>query len=173
MKQNGQLFSLDFLVAMGLIVLLLGTTIQWMNRFAFESHEQFARTELERAGQTAAILLVSNPKTTCQLYANAPPSRSLETNVNNCIDTTKISALNASGLLASELGLTTDYGFHIRAGTTEIGTLPSGTTPIFSTGLNGIVHNGNLNKSDLYRCIKKQPSCALTSEVILFQTWKN
>lgn len=173
MNQNGQLFSLDFLLAMGLVVLLLGTVISIGQRQAFEIHEASRRNELAQTGQHAVIALVTNPKTTCTLFANGTGT-ALETNVNNCLDWGKITGPTGLSIpdLAKEIGLPANYSFFIKTETQTIGTDPLDIPPaIFSQDFNAIISNGTVSKKELYRCIKKQ-GCTISSQAVSFKAWK-
>lgn len=70
MKQNGQIFSLDFLISLALVILAIGMAMQFLELKEYETKDYTEQMELERIGNTAAELLVSNPEIVCELTDN-------------------------------------------------------------------------------------------------------
>ncbi len=174
MNPKGQLFSVGFLLAMGLLILVLGVLMSYANRQAFELHRQQTDHEFNQVGQTATLFLTSNPALTCKLVANAQGNASLNMNINNCLDWTKLSALTPAQI-KQELGIPAAYLFRISAsGFGVVEDAPnSGVSGFFSSDASLVVLNGNLSKADYYTCLKKEP-CPLTTQtrIVTLEVWK-
>lgn len=67
MNQKGQIFTLDFLISMVLVILALGLVIQFLELNEYNLQEQELRHELETVGSMAADLMVSSPEIVCEL----------------------------------------------------------------------------------------------------------
>lgn len=67
MDKKGQIFSLDFLLSIILVVLALGLILNTMELNVYNMKEEEMKRELRTIGETAADLLVSSPDIVCQL----------------------------------------------------------------------------------------------------------
>ncbi len=67
MKKNGQVFSLDVLISIVLIIVALGVAMRFFEIKEYETKELMEQSELERIGNTASELLVNNPDLVCEL----------------------------------------------------------------------------------------------------------
>ncbi|MBU0636111.1 hypothetical protein KKE06_03735 [Candidatus Micrarchaeota archaeon] len=180
MKPKGQLLSLDFLFAIGLIFLAMGITLKFGEMFAFEwqSHQQ--QIELEHYGQTAGFLLMASPSLICQME-NSTGAPIVGLFVNNCIDTTKIVSKSA-------LGLPSDYEYSV-FNDSDQGLLAGSSTPsfdtknIFATKLKAIVWSGDIPKAKVHKCLQErfptapdpedeQIHCTLEKKDIILTVWK-
>ncbi len=69
MKQKGQIFSLDVLISIVLIIVALGVAMRFFELKEYETKELMEQLELERVGSAASELLVNNPNLVCELTA--------------------------------------------------------------------------------------------------------
>jgi len=67
MKKKGQVFSLDFMISLIIIILGLGLVIQFAEVKSYDIKDEELFNELKRVGETAGNLIVSNPNTICEL----------------------------------------------------------------------------------------------------------
>ncbi len=68
--RKGQIFSLDFLLGVMLIIVIIGSLTQAMDVTAFTAKQNRADYELFVAGDIATEILVSSPKSTCEVVAS-------------------------------------------------------------------------------------------------------
>ena len=169
MHKKGQLLSLDFLLAMGLLVLAFGLALKFGETASFEFEEAREKNETNQTGEQAMILLLSNPQITCELKdaAFAP----LGVFLNNCLDTAK-------DINRQALGIPPEFEFLVQAGSQVIATSSTGPPPalsrqVFSTQIQAVVSSGGVFKKDAYACMRQQ-SCPLLplQKTIRLQVWK-
>lgn len=176
MKQKGQLLSLDFLLAIALVILGFGVIIKFSEMAVFEWQEQQEWLETETYGQNAVLLLLSNPQLTCEIKAWNDVN--LGEHVNNCIDISPSHDINQAAL-----GLPDDWNYNIfnrTDGSLIRGTRdPSDSSPrIFSVDINAIVFSGKIPKNVLYKCLKKKNwegtpyACPLAEKQVWVRIWK-
>lgn len=92
-KENGQLYSLDFLISVGLLVLAIGLTLNFYETTAYQEKEARTRNELNTIALTAANILAA--KSTCPEAAfSAQGYRAY-----GCYDRAKLSGISKSDLL--------------------------------------------------------------------------
>jgi hypothetical protein len=172
MKPNGQLLSLDFLLAIGLVILALGVSLKFSHQAVFEWQEQQERNELEKRGENAVLLLMSNPENTCEIKDT--DGNPLGEHVNNCINVS-----NPSPISSETLGLPDELGYRIfneTDGALIAGSqsLPSDAPNVFSVETKAIVSDtdGKIPKADLYSCLKKS-GCTPAEKTIRVNVWKS
>lgn len=182
MKKNGQLLSLDFLLAIGLVILALGIVLKFSGMSAFEWQEQQEQTELENAGKTAVLLLLSNPQLTCEIK-NVDGSL-LGMHLNNCIDWSKPFSQASLGLPNDwnySIRNQTDYHFPLIRSTQRVdvnGSPVDSPSALFAVDFNAMVSNGPVFKSTVYNCLKTkdwtgQPlPCGFQKNMIGIKVWK-
>ncbi len=174
MKQKGQLLSLDFLLAIALVILGFGVALKFGQLAVFEWQEQQEMLEIETYGQNAVLLLLSNPQLTCETKGwNGAP---LGEHVNNCLDISK-------NINQAALGLPSDWNFNIFNRTNGVlirktSDLPFESQRVFSVDVNAIVYNGKIPKGILFNCLKKKDwngtalPCSLTEKTVWVRIWK-
>jgi hypothetical protein len=173
MKPNGQLLSLDFLLAIGLVILALGVSLKFSHQAVFEWQEQQERNELEKRGENAVLLLMSNPENTCEIKDTG--GNGLGEHVNNCVN-----SATPSPITKETVGLPEEWDYSILNETTG-GTwiagnpsIPSGTPNVFSADVKAILSDsdGMITKAGLYSCLKKS-GCTLEEKTIRVMIWKD
>ncbi len=194
LNQKGQIFSLDFILSLAIIILAIGMMLQFMELQEYNQREAEIQNELYSIGETASLLLVSNPAFTCQM------TNTIETvdlmPVMGCI---LIGAPPSHEITRDGLGIPSDYSCEIYAeGITRYdGGAPSGDissniitecTDDFGTAnpdnyysserevvFVAATSSENIHKSELYHeCVKGEPplSCGLESGTIEIRVWK-
>lgn len=173
MKQNGQVFSLDFLLSIVLVLLAVGIIMQFLELKTYETKEFSQQQELERIGNTAAELLVSNPAIVCELKDVA--GNTIGT-LQNCLATTP------SLLKKENLGIPSSYSCNISASGTGVvinsdecnSILDSSTQPNIFVSTRKIVFQQagrQVQKSELQNCINGA-GCSLKNGEITIKVWK-
>ena len=182
--KKGQIFSLDLLFAMILIVLAIGTTIQLLEQNSFNSKEFQEKMKLKQIGETAAELLLTNPIIICEEVSE---SGLLLKYVNNCIP--KINAAPAR-ITLEDMGIPNGYNCKIdneaiSAGTWQTNciqtTLPEKDN-IYSTQRKILLYSGTgspeqkkqIKKVDLETCmgLTVEGTCKLNESVLTLWVWK-
>ncbi|MFH1224463.1 MAG: hypothetical protein V1676_01540 [Candidatus Diapherotrites archaeon] len=64
---KGQIFTLDFVISMILVILAFGLVLNFMELNQYNLHEQEIREELKTVGDGAAETLVTSPALVCEL----------------------------------------------------------------------------------------------------------
>jgi len=67
MNKKGQIFSLDFILSLAVIILTIGLMLQFMELQEYNQREAEIQNELYSIGETASHLLVSSPSFSCQM----------------------------------------------------------------------------------------------------------
>ncbi len=67
MNRKAQIFSLDFLFSLAIMVLVIGFILMFLDLSLAAQKDEMIWTELKETGNTASNLLVGNPKITCDL----------------------------------------------------------------------------------------------------------
>jgi hypothetical protein len=176
MKQKGQLLSLDFLLAIALIILGFGVALKFGQLAIFEWQEKQEIIELETYGKNAVLLLLSNPQLTCEIknWQGIP----LGEHVNNCLDVSPSKDINQA-----VLGLPSDWNFNIFNKTDGVSIrktrdLSFENQRVFSVEVKAIVHNGAIPKGILFDCLKKKDwlgvplDCSLQQKTVWVRIWK-
>lgn len=73
MNNKGQLFSLDLIIAIALVILAVGLLYRQAELFQYFSKDSDIQSELYRIGLNASNQLVSNPAIVCELVDAASP----------------------------------------------------------------------------------------------------
>jgi uncharacterized protein (UPF0333 family) len=184
MEKKGQVFSLDVMISIILIVLALGIAMRFLEIKATETKEMTEQMELNTVGKTAAELLVNNPDITCELRAI---DDSILDNLSNCIETNQ-------NIQKTDLGLINPGNFDCRI-EIEYSGLPPTTlpgqcqSPILATAKNvysakreivttNLLPNPQkrVQKAVLNNCTDKEPEsatpCILTRGTVTIWVWK-
>jgi hypothetical protein len=179
MRAHGRLFTIDFLLAIGIVMLSVGSLLNTQQTTAARLHEQVLWTELEAVGQTAAVLLVTNPANTCAVTDSA---NSVLYHLNDCVNL-------QNSPTAQTLGIPNGFAFRITMynpnGSIDNsfsvnGAATPGGNAVFSTDLNVFTSNGNLSKAILDNCLRtgaeNPPSntlfCNSRSKVMRMTVWR-
>jgi len=169
-NQNGQIFSIDALVALIIATLVLGITLQVMESQSYNLKQEQVFNEIKTIGHNAANLIVSLPESTCDLMAEDGITKLI--NLNNCIDSQKLSALTKDSL-----GIPTGYSCKIGNQTNNMATCnddPSTATNVYSEKRIVLMHAGNVTRNNFNACFNGLPTCALKNEKnwIEVKLWK-
>ena len=78
MNSKGQLFSLDLVIALALIVLAVGLLYRNAELFQYANKDSAIQAELYRVGLNASNQLVGNPQLNCALSELGPPTGLIE-----------------------------------------------------------------------------------------------
>jgi uncharacterized protein (UPF0333 family) len=170
MKQKGQVFSLDFVVSIVLLVIVLSLAMQFLELKEVEAKEFLVQSELDAVGNTAAELLVNNPSLSCKLtnYTGTEEYGVLS----NCIRET------SPTITKIELGISSSYNCLISTSpsinfVTECTGNPVNAENVFSVARKIVVlpSGDKLPKNYLYNCIKGD-SCVLVPTEVTIKVWK-
>lgn len=86
MRHKGQIFTLDFVISMVLVILAFGLVLNFMELNEYNLNEQEKMAELKTIGDAAADTLVSSPAIVCDLgYYPAPTDWRSISHLMNCI----------------------------------------------------------------------------------------
>lgn len=167
MQKKGQLFSLDFLLAMALVILVIGIALKFSAQFTFDLQEKQEQLALEQAGQTAAMLLLSNPAITCTMVDST--GNALHP-INNCIHS------QADSIQNTDLGLSEKFDARvcIEGGSClKNAEIPATAKHLFRTTVSVVLKsNGTVTKGDVYNCLEPiYGACLLRSQKIELAVW--
>ena len=170
MNANGQIFSLDALISLILVILAMGVIFGIMetNSYNLKEHQLFE--ELQIAGRTAADVLVASPDITCTLTDSS--STELYP-ITHCIDLAKI-----NGIVHAQLGLSSEYKFKIeRAGSLLGGENTSAQIPMIYSEKRTVFFydssNHPLTKQAWNACRIGNANCTLGQpEEITLSVWR-
>ena len=84
MNSRGQLFSLDLVIALALIILAVGLLYRNAELFQYANKDSAIQAELYRVGLNASNQLVGNPFLNCALVMDGTPSKFI-TFLPNCL----------------------------------------------------------------------------------------
>ncbi len=171
MNQKGQLFTIDLLLAFGIILLGVGLQMKMVQNTSFDQHEQINQIELETVGQTALILLVTNPENTCEVWDTTRLFY-----LKNCVATEKVKTRSKSAF-----GIPDGYGYQFIITTlpssildTMDDSIPPGTAPnLYVTHIDAMMDNtasGQLSKAQLDNC--QQTGCPTQQKTISIKIWR-
>jgi len=174
MKIKGQIFSIDFLLSLIIVVFAIGLLVQLIELNAYDLKEKELNRELEGVALTAGSRLVNSEKISCELVTSAPAPLTPPQYVMNCIDRAK-----AGTVTKNDLGIPTDFDCNISIdGITGI---PFNNCNTAVTGLekniagidrNVVLHSGSLTKSELEKCLGDLPGCTLTEGTAKVLVWR-
>ncbi len=191
--RKGQIFSLDFLVSMILVVLAFGILMQFFEVHAYALKEEQNRTELKKIGETAADLLVSSPAIVCEIVDNqTDPTNPVEVGyLNNCLtrgtgtlqgyswdnrpaDDEKVAYKKFLGLPQTgyECAIDVNPALTIETDCGDITTVPNDKS-YYSAKRKVVVYNANYKvpKSELEDCMHGRACNLIEAEATLY-VWK-
>jgi len=85
MKQRGQVFSVDFLISVMVIVLAIGLLLNFYELSVHAQMESNLSSELRNVAERAADLLVYSPEFTCELWEDAGETSQRIMYIPNCL----------------------------------------------------------------------------------------
>jgi hypothetical protein len=165
MNSKGQIFSVDFVLSMILIVLAIGTTLAFLELNAHALKEDEEMRELKAVGETASDLLVSNPEIVCRLVDN---SNALIDYLPNCIP-------NDGEITKEKLGIPDSFECEIEipgfAGNNECDSTPASENS-YSVKREIVINpTENLSKKNFNSCTEEQ-ICVLTRQTATLTIWR-
>lgn len=171
-KQKGQIFSLDFLLAMGMVVLAIGLMLNFYELNANYAKEERVKSEITAIAINATEVLLSNEKCDLQGGVGSNKFNNQGYEVFGCAKITK----NAPPINKDEIMI--PEGYSCRA---EIdGDLANGDCISDYTGVSEVVildrtfmYTNNILKKDEYEeCIDGAPSCQLNERTLRLAVWR-
>ncbi|KHO55716.1 MAG: hypothetical protein J4478_04660 [Candidatus Diapherotrites archaeon] len=121
MNSKGQLFSLDLVIALALIVLAVGLLYRNAELFQYANKDSAIQAELYRVGLNASNQLVGNPQLNCALSELGPPTGLIEF-LPNCLTVDRTGNLpsgrhvgwgKTAQITKDALGIPDDYSCNI------------------------------------------------------------
>ncbi|MFA5763769.1 MAG: hypothetical protein WC915_03065 [archaeon] len=148
---KGQIFSIDFILAMILVVLFIGTILTFSETQLYSQKENILTTKLIKQTDAGLVALL-NGKYSCQLESGI--------NLANSLDMTTINAADESAL-KKYLGLSDkDVTLKIDGSFLKLNNTPTGDKTII-LDQNILTCNGQVLISDLNNCLRSN-NCTLT-----------
>jgi len=165
--KKGQVFSLDFLISLILIVLAIGIIIQLSEINSYETKEKQVREELEMVGGTAKNLLLTSPSIVCGI-ADIRDNEIIGY-MNGCYCSKPINK--------EFLGLPEGYNCNIsgNAGiTTDCTDNPINAKNVYSAEIKAVFAEGGTTyiTKDIYQNCINGNGCSLKEGTIKLKVWK-
>jgi hypothetical protein len=199
---KGQVFSLDFLIAIFLIILAIGFILQFYEFSVYNLKEEDERIELHRIGSLASNLLVSSPFIVCELTSN--DESTIISFLKNCLSiksganpdpswnpsiSWNLSNKYAGEIAKAYIGIPENFACKIEIDAPEISgnwhidtDCVESYTPIpenksvFSIKRKIVIYQDNdtfkVKKSDFEDCINDSLDCKLVEGTITLWVWK-
>ena len=164
MNQKAQMFSLDAVLSLILVMLALGLIFAIQDTSAYNLKEQQVFAELQSVGRGVSTFLVASPDLTCEL--KDAQGRTLYS-LTHCLDSGK-------QITAQALGLPAGFDFKIEGLTNPIGSnVPSTADFVYSETRTMVVHAGSITKAQLEACKTGQAGCALGQpKAVVLKVWR-
>lgn len=166
-NRKGQVFSLDFVLSLVVVIVLLALLFQVFEVTAYEAKQQQVQKELMVVGELASERLVTDESIACRLVDDnniALPGYELV----NCINTARLSTLN-KGLI----GIPNDFNCHVDGlsltGCTD-GVPPTQVRDVFEIERRVILSATDFNKTVFNNCVDGL-ACPLTDTNITLRVW--
>jgi hypothetical protein len=171
---KGQVFTLDFLFSVIIVVFVAGTLLNITEIKVFSDAQDTQLHKLSSVGMLASDMLVNNAPNLCELMSN-----DLQENLgylNNCLYT-GVTVTKAS------LGLDSAYGCSITTEPITGGqiTLPTECTDTYtergdaySVKRIAVIKDGGstVTKAELVRCMQKKADCELLPHYVMLKVWE-
>ena len=160
MAEQGQIFSVDFLISVAVIVLALAVIVQALELSNHARQQDFNQRELSETARLASQLLVSNQAWTCELDLGREAMR-----LDNCLDSGK--QINKDGL-----GLGEEFGCEVRGlGVQGCGQAPNNVLDV--VGLKRVVVFGSRMSLEEFRACRQGRECGVTEpKEIEVRVWR-
>jgi len=192
LNNKGQLFSLDLIIAIAIVIFAIGLLYRQAELFQYFSKDSDLQSELYRIGLNASNQLVSNPAIVCQLDDSAGNTIDF---LPNCFPQVINPAgmcppgQQMNGVTMESLGIPEGYGCYveIQAGFSGAGKhcgvkvcdnqSPDSTVKnVFSIERRIILSKtwmgSGVSKKDFDDCISGSSSCVLKEATLSLQVWK-
>lgn len=171
MNARGQIFTLDALVSLILVMLALGLVFALFETRTYAQQEKLVWLELESAGSSAIDQLIMTPEFTCAL--NHP--NALTYSLPNCVIPSTVENQFQAGTLSRALGLSNQYNIQITGLTiAPLGNSPSSDVKFIYSESRRIVtmSNPTLSRTEFNSCQSQDPNCLLTPATLIVKLWR-
>lgn len=168
MNQRGQVFSLDLIMGMVLVLLAAGFLLVLAEQSFAAQTAQLETDHLFLVASTASELLVTHPDLTCDLMGGSTKLAE----VPNCLPA-------SASPTAAQLGIPDEYDFCLTGIT---GSLKSCATTGPASSIQQVASldrhvvllsgTGTISKSNYYGCQNDSPSCPLNEQTVTIQVWR-
>jgi len=197
MNSKGQLFSLDFIIAVALIMLAIGLLYKQAELFQYSQKDDTIQSELYRIGYNASNQLVGNPAITCKLVDDSSQNPGVDPLIidylPNCLPKQKKAVLNPGvgippgqrkklilSITKERLGIPEGFKCKLSSQNHVLGAgcsdSPINVANIFSIDRTVVFLKDDgtsmISKKDFDDCTKGLSSCGLEYETINLQVWK-
>jgi len=153
--KKGQVFSLDFLLSLALVLLAIGLVIRGIELAKYDQKDEEIYSELRAIAENTGNLLTGNPEINCTV-------RQLEVSIMNCADTAKINSSNAR----AKLGIPTEFGFSvINLSATPISAGTQGEKDFAEVKRKVLLHNGDITKQEYNTTFRQQAPAEVSIRV--------
>jgi hypothetical protein len=165
MNNNGQIFSVDFLIAIILMIFFLGTIIGMTEVKNYEKKEELSIYTLENQSDAAVIVLTNSNLFACKTDTNNVLAYS--------IDMQKINTFAGNSTeLKEKLGLL-DYNISIKVGNITVFSEDlSENRNVHVSQINVLKCNNGILFSDLNACMTGLCTDTITQEILLLEVGK-
>jgi len=169
---RGQVFSLDLVLALALLVLSIGIIFQQTELFLYNQKDLEESRSLEIIGESASNMLVFSPEIVCELVSGG----SVVDYLNNCIPD------DCSTVSGPALGLSSDYSYNV-SGAVSCGTPFNASLiegPVYSVDRTVVLSSGKeVTRKEFNECnAEMSPNCVFGSPAsapkkITLTIWRN
>jgi hypothetical protein len=167
MNKKGQIFSLDFILSLVVVIALLALLFQVFEVTAYEAKQQQVQRELMVVGELASERLVTDESIACRLVDdnnNFLPGFELV----NCINTSRLAALN-KGLIGIPFDFNCQVDGLALSGCTD-GSPPTEVRDVFEIERRVILSPTDFNKTVFNRCVAGL-ACPFADTNITLRVW--
>lgn len=181
--KKGQIFSLDFILAVSLLVLSIGLAINYFEVTSLNASEAAHRQEMRLIAKTASDILVTDPSIVCDLNTIL---EQVAGSLPNCIRKTLETTKNGDPITKTMLGIPSNFDAQLTNVNGEPVTFPAEfsspppTTETDFVSMDRFVavitsNDINLTKTRLRNCQKNgegSANCPLKQSTIRLKVWK-
>jgi len=161
---RGQIFSIDFLIAMILMIFFLGLILSLGELQGYERKEERIRYELESKTESALISLVNSPDYACKLDTNSYLAYSFDYSKINLISQDDLK--KSLGLIDYNLSLILNGHIDVNHNDAHNG------TNVYAIDLNVLYCDSEVNFSDLNSCMNGTCSPTLSNQILKLKVSK-
>lgn len=175
---KGQIFSLDFIFSVMVMVLAIGLAIQMVEVNQYTSKEIEVQENLARIGETAADMLVSHPDIACDLVGSLDGGITYSpagTDAINCI------SWKNSQIKKETLGIPDNYGCWVGFSDSSLSIENNECTSmdfkskedVYSASRYGIYspRADGVDKKEIQKCMNND-SCGFEEKILTIKVWK-
>jgi hypothetical protein len=167
LNENGQIFSLDFLISLVVVIVCLAIVLQVFELTSYDAKQQQVAREVMVIGELASERLVTDERVLCQVSDGFNPLPGFE--LVNCLDTNRLTALN-KGLIGIPASFSCNVAGVTLSGCTD-GSPPNTAQNVFEIERRVILSSGPITKASLSACIDGA-ACALNDTNITVTVWR-